>query len=450
MRFISAIKTEYLIVFLIIIVASFMRFYHLDRSAGFAWDEETIAWKVKQILIDGKFTLIGMKSGEFGVFTGPALIYIFSLIYRLSSMNPFGIHIASAVLGVITALVFLVTGKNIFNKRIGMFAGLLYGGSYFLSNYDRSWLLFSFTICSLLIFYQAFLLFKKKEKKYLFIIFFMTGFTFNLHITAIFLLIIILLAFFIFKRKFSIRDYLTAAFLLALWLSPLVLFDLRHNFLNIKGITNLLSFHHSYNLIAKSKLLFTIASENIIRIIFPEFRKIFLLLVLIPFLMLKPLKDKNLKILVLLWIIVPAFLLIFYTKNIPEYYLMVSIPGYVFLLADFLDKVLRNNNFLFIFLVFFLFLNISTRIKEPPSPLGLIEKNKIVEFIIKDSQGKPFNVYYNMPFGLDNGFSYLFWHRKAPYQTVEVEKQYTIVVLDQLGVVPSRITGARLIKEGGI
>ena len=431
MVFLKRIKKEQLILFFILIVSVFMRFYHIGQRAGFSWDEETIAWKVKSILVDHKPTLIGMKAGEFSIFTGPALIYILSLVYLIFSLNPIGIVICASLLSMFTTILFYKLGSRIFSKRIGLMSALVFAGSYSLSNYDRSWLLFSFFITSLLIFYFLYMSVKTKKLVFLILLSLFIGYSFHVHITAIFFPPIIILVLLLLRPKFKLKDYLISLFIFLPWFIPIIFFDIRHDFLNIRGILKLLVSSGQTHYLLNAKKLFILLFENLSAVFIPSYPKIILtiseFLLVLFFIIKKGIKEA--KIIIFLWLIIPLIILLPYKNNIPEYYLMATFPVLVLLggiLADIIFKL--NKLTFFVTVVIFLGLNLKNRFNEPLDPYGLKAKNEIIDKIQSDSNNQKFNAYYFSRLGLDNGFSYLFWYKKTLLSEKEVSKKYTIIM----------------------
>ena len=312
MVFLKKIKLEYLLLVFILIICVFMRFYHLEQRVGFAWDEETIAWKVKSILVDHKLTLIGMKAGEFGIFTGPALIYILSFVYLIFSFNPIGIVISAALLSLVTTILLYLLGSRVFSKRIGLMSALVFGGSYFLSNYDRSWLLFSFFITALLIFYFLYMSVKTGKITFLIFLSLVTGYSFQVHITAIFFPVIIVAAFLSLRPKFKLKDYLISLIIFLISFIPIMFFDLRHDFLNTRGILKLLVSSGQTHYLVNAKKLITLLFENLSAVFMPNFPKIALTVsgLLLALLFIGNKLKKETRIIILLWLFVPLFLLL--------------------------------------------------------------------------------------------------------------------------------------------
>ena len=460
MVFLKKIKSEYLLLVFILVICFFMRFYHIEQRVGFSWDEETIAWKVKSILVDHKLTLIGMKAGEFAIFTGPALIYILCFVYLIFSFNPIGVVISAAVLSLVTTILFYLLGSRIFSKQIGLMSALVFGGSYFLSNYDRSWLLFSFFIISLLIFYFLYMSLKTKKITFLVFLSLFTGYSFQVHITAIFFPVIIVASFLLLRPKFKLKAYFISIIIFLISFIPIILFDLRHDFLNTRGILKLLVSSGQTHYLVNAKKLVTLLFENSAAVFMPNFPKIALTIsaFLLIFILVSSKLLKEAKVIILLWLLIPLFLLLPYKNNIPEYYLMATFPVLVFLGGIFGDCLFKFNRIIFVLLiVIFLGFNLKSRFSEPPDPYGLQVKNKIINEICNDAGNQNFNVYYFSRLGLDNGFSYLFWYKKSGFSETEAVKKYTIMMPKEyypqkadfsagyIGVLKKQLPGARQI-----
>jgi len=105
-----------------------------------------------------------------------------------------------------------------------------------------------------------------------------------------------------------------------------------------------------------------------------------------------------------LWIIIPFVGLIFYQGHIPDYYFQQTLIPFVILITF----SLRKNLIIFlIFCIIFVSANI-IRVANYQTNINYVIKKKVVNFILTDSIGKNFNVYYDMELGMNTGYSYLF------------------------------------------
>jgi hypothetical protein len=141
-RIIQFIKShpEKVIVLLFFFAALFLRTYKLPEYATFLGDQGRDAIVIKDIVTLKHFTAIGPVSSIGGVFLGPFFYYFMAPWLILFLLNPVGLAFGTAIInsfGVIMAYCLL---SRIFNRQIGLIASILYSFSYTLIEFSRfSW-----------------------------------------------------------------------------------------------------------------------------------------------------------------------------------------------------------------------------------------------------------------------------------------------------------------------
>ncbi len=116
---------------LIIIIAAFLRFYHLaSNPPSLTWDEAAWGYNAYSIGIDGKdefgrfLPITYLES--FGDFKPPMYAYLDVLPVKILGLNEFATRFPSAFFGVLTILVCYFLTKRIFkgSKNVELYAGL--------------------------------------------------------------------------------------------------------------------------------------------------------------------------------------------------------------------------------------------------------------------------------------------------------------------------------------
>lgn len=200
--------------------------------------------------------------------------------------------------------------------------------------------------------------------------------------------------------------------------TPLLIFDLRHNFLNIKAFFSFFFFSDSNiekdiyvwwevfkNLL--QPLLFYINSLLLTKIFY-----FFVLLVLI-FLIKKERQFYKIFFLssLLLWLIFPLFFS-FYGKRPSEYYFVFLYP-FIYLIFIRLFTLIKKKFILVVALLIFLTFKsneINNSLKD--DVFGLYYKNQVAKKLKELTLGKKFNVSFSTPLGQNNGFSYFIdWYQ---------------------------------------
>lgn len=238
-----SINKYQLFLFALLLAGIFTRFYNLSDWLYFTIDEERDAFIMRRIIVEKRPVLIG-GSIPGGLYIGPAFYYLSAIIMAFSSLNPIGEAIVASSLGVLSIWLVYKIGEKLFSKQTSIFASIFYTFSYLVTIYNRIyWPLVLAPLISLVVYYLLARLSKKSQnnRKYIY----------ALAIAAIigvqsdpsnFSTLILAMSFFIvFKIPFN--SYVKKGLaLFAIAHLPLLLFDIRHNFLNAKALINFFSF----------------------------------------------------------------------------------------------------------------------------------------------------------------------------------------------------------------
>ena len=235
-------KNRFLIIIFILI--TFVRFYKLEEFVTFLGDQGRDAIIIKRIATLEKFPAIGPVSSIGSVFLGPFYYYLMTPFLLLFNFDPLGLAFGVAFLSIIfLALCYLMLKKQI-NNTVAVIFILLAGFSQILVEFNRfSWnpnLLpfLSFFTLSFLTFFL-----KSKKRVYLFAFGSFLSLSLQLHYLAFLLFLTILLFavvnFSKIKSFISLKNLFIAIGAFFLFYSPLVIFDLRHQFLNSKNLLNI-------------------------------------------------------------------------------------------------------------------------------------------------------------------------------------------------------------------
>lgn len=444
-------KKEKIILLILLILGAVLRFYDLENRLSFDWDQENFAWEAKRMIIDHKMTLIGAPTSIGGIHLGPFYTYLSNLFYFIFKMDPAGAGILSILFGIATIAGFYFVGKKLFNKEAGYLAAFLYAISFPLILWDLvAWNPAPFHLFVLLTIFFLYQVLKKE--KYLIFLLALLGIGFHLHFSALLFFLLSLVVLFFYRPKFSQKTLFLSGLVFLLTVSPLIVFDLRHNFHNSRQLINFFLFPETK--FSPTGVKFLPIGRMIWEGIFSFFlyvwpkalARIFLILIWLSLPVIWFVEKNKRKILAIFFL---AILLIFvfyslYPGHVTEYYLMPLVPIAVLLVAYCLSlffsfpkrvAMVGLSLFLLVFLAFNL--NLWWRYEKP---MSLADKKAAVRFIIRDAGGKPFRISLTCALGYDTGYRYLFWYYKANISTNLKDKIYTIVA-------PSGYHGIKSIKE---
>lgn len=233
-------STRHFFLLLILFLALILRFYRLRTWFLFGMDQEYEAFLVKNILTGKHFPLIGVNASDTGIYLGPFFIYLAAIPYFIFRGSPLGGALAASSLGVITTFALYKLGKVWFSEKVGLLAGFLWAVSFLSVHYDRQfWNPTPLSFLTIIILYSITMIYKGREK-FMLLLAISIGIALQSHLQSIIYIPIIILYLFILRKKYSGKYLFLFFLILLIFQLPLILFDIRHNFMNTKAITQLL------------------------------------------------------------------------------------------------------------------------------------------------------------------------------------------------------------------
>ena len=218
--------------FLIITLGIFLRLIYLQEWFHFEFDEEVIAWKLRPFLQEGKPFLIGGGT-PFGFHLGPAFYYLSAIPLFFSRLDPIGWGVVAAIFGTVTVWLMWLAGKNLYGRRVGLIAALLWATSFTAVMTDRHWWPLALdSLLSLIVILCLFHILKngkftKLPIKWWLILGLTLAFAWQADLTVLPLFLasaIVVIS----NWKSQKRGVTIAVLILLMSVSPLVLFELRH------------------------------------------------------------------------------------------------------------------------------------------------------------------------------------------------------------------------------
>lgn len=220
-----------LIIF-ILLISAFLRFYNLPNSFVFAGDEEHQAILAQTIVKHFHVIWIGVNAAHLGFYLGPYWAYFTALWLFISKGNPLITGYISSLIGVLTTLLIILTGATIFNKKVGIIAGLLYATLPLIVFFDQKyWNPTLIPFLSTLILLSLYL--SKTNSKWLIITSVSLGFIFHTHLSLFPLIFIVLIWLIKQKVKPSKKVIFLSLSAFLVIIAPLIAFDYFHKGSNI-------------------------------------------------------------------------------------------------------------------------------------------------------------------------------------------------------------------------
>lgn len=395
----------------------YFRFNNLANRIIFDWDQETLSFQLKKIIAEHKPILIGHRATDaMGFYFGPYFEYFLVPFYFISNLHPRAL--ISFIVFINTAFYFTTfyISSKLFNKYLALSILMFWAVNPLLIAMDITvWAPILIGIGIMFTFYLLWRVYRKPS----YINYLTLGMNLGLftQIHSIFFLVDFFVAFFlsaqlIIEKKYRSPILRKIAILLGsviFFTTPLVLFDFRHGFLNLRLFFGyFLSRTEGRIRIADSLQVFSnffkplIVSESIlIGLVF------YILIVLLLVYLIKTSKGfgKLFYISSLCVWLLSALIYFRYTQRPSEYYFIYLYPIVIIALSDFL---LRLNKYALIILCFFFFIANFNSLKNitKSNDRGLFAKEATVLLLKKNINSKQFNLIYDMPRGLDTGYEY--------------------------------------------
>ncbi|MBU1033778.1 glycosyltransferase family 39 protein [Patescibacteria group bacterium] len=259
---IRKIKKEYLFLFFILALAIFLRFFNLKNTFMFQGDQGRDALVVSQIFKEKDPVFIGPVTSIGNMYLGPFYYYFMLPFLFLSYPNPIGPVYAVAGLSVLTVFLLFKITKKLFNKKTAYISTIFFTLSAGVVNLARfSWNPNIAPFFSLLMFYFTFQAWKKNTKYWL-LVSLCFSLLIQLHYVTLLSLsgagivfLIQLIAkiknnkkhFFVEEKRFF-KHVALAILIFIISLTPLMLFDYKHDFTNAKSFTKILVKEESFDL----------------------------------------------------------------------------------------------------------------------------------------------------------------------------------------------------------
>lgn len=408
-------KREYILLLIIFLAFVFTRFYNLDKRIIFGWDQEQFTTQIREIIINHNFTLLGPRvNNDLGFFLAPYLTYFLVPFYLLTNLHPFALTYWTIIVNIIFFVVSFITVKRIFSTNHALWFLAWWTLHSLAQIYDTTpWWPQIIPLGVMITLLTLSYLKDNANRWYLWIVLgLIQGIFCNMHFQFVFIFFFTSLYIcFIHRKNKNFWKYFVfylGSFLITF--TPLIIFDLRNNFLNIHLFLNF--FTKGTDSAARNVLSwipvfgnfiqpFTYIPDSLTALCF------FIIITQLIYYLYK--KNKDLKVwyksIFIIWILMAVCFSI-YGKRPSEYYFMFSLPFIFIVIIDFLFK-LNQKIFMYIFFIFFIMFNMLSLKKNMEQNYGgLYYKEAVVKYIKNEFSDKKFNISYN-GVSVDHGFRYL-------------------------------------------
>ena len=238
-----------------------LRLYKLEELFYFSYDESIPAFVSKRLIEDNHIGLIGGVT-PFGFHLTPYFYWFLAFILKLGNFDPIAWGYTSAFISVLTVITIFVIGNNFAGRKTAFIASSIWAFSYLANLYDRRlWALYWGPLIALLTIYSLSKIIAGK-RKYIYVLTFVLILGFSADPSNLIFFGLTVVCFLVYKIKIK-KDVFIALLIFLLSLLPLVVFDLRHNFANLRPVLN-----YSKQANIETNSFGKIASDNVL--IFPR------------------------------------------------------------------------------------------------------------------------------------------------------------------------------------
>lgn len=448
MKVINFLRKNWLLL-LIILIGAFFRLYKSAEFFNYNHDQDLAGWIIKDILINKHIRLAGQMTSTMGVLIGPLFYYLLVPFYAAFNLDPIGGVYLVAFLGVFAIWSCYFVFSEIFDKKVGIISSIIYAVSPYIVFNDREVVpTMPIMLWSIWFLYATYLLSVGKHKNGLIISAVLISVVWHINLGLLILSPLLLFAVFISKKKLNLRLIALPLILFFVLSTPLIIFEARHGFSEIKSV--LLSVSQDQGDILKgwSKVskIFNIVAKNVSGIIWGEPSKIPISLAfwLVSALSIVLVFKKKIKsetfFLMFIWFLITTAFFSIYSKPVSEYYLNSLTILWVCIISVALSELIKIKNtryFGVLLLLVFVSYSLYRFLNFADNKQGYIQRKQVVKYIKNDSElhGYPcVAVSYITKPGYNLGYRYFFWleglKTKAPSEKIPV---YSIVF--PLGIV---------------
>lgn len=453
-------RFEALILGITLITAAFFRLYKIDQYMTFLGDEGRDVIVVRKLLVDFDPILVGPGTSIGNMYLGPLYYYLMAPFLLFANFSPVGPAVMIALLGIITVFLVWFITREWFGKLGAFAASFLYAISPVVIIYSKSsWNPNIMPIFSLICIYAIWRIYKYFEFWWIALIGISFALVLNSHYLGL-LLAPVLFTYWVFtlfkinkitkaKRKENLRNFIKfttlGTIIFVFLMSPLVIFDARHEWRNFSAIKTFFTERQTtvsarpWTAFPKITSLWTKIENRLLTGFnsgLAAFSAYFSGLFSLVFLVIKIPKIINLLkgekvedefssfFLLFIWLIVTLIGFGIYKQEIYDHYFGIIFPAVFILSGAIFHFIFKNNKFvgtiLFIFIFpVLVFQNLNNNpLKYPPN--NQLQRSKdVADKIISESKGKEFNIAVIAERNYEGAYQYFLEKMNAPVVMID-------------------------------
>lgn len=458
--FVKKNKIEIIILGLVLLVGAFCRLYKISEYMTFLGDEGRDVIIVRRIFTELHPPLIGPGTSVGMMYLGPLYYYMMAIPLLISGFSPVGPAVMVALLGVATIAFIWWAGRTWFGRSTGLIAAGLYAISPTVIAFSHSsWNPDIMPFFALLSMYSVWKVWRQRKLNWLIVLGISSAFVLQSHYLGL-LLVPTLFIFWLstlvdLKKnggaKLFVKKSLLGMGCFLFLMSPLLIFDLRHNFMNSGALYQFVLERDTtisgspwqalpklppvFNLINSSLLVGKNTPAGIISSVFIAGGIIYLFVK--NFIKHKNFRIKGEYVLLLSWMAFGLFGLALYKQSIYDHYLGFLFPVPFFLIAIFLSKLLKDGKIAKALAVVGIACLIVLNLIQNPFRFGpnrqLQRAKDVAEKVLSLDGEKPFNLAVLAETNYEDGYRYFL--ELSGGKVLHADRWDSSTIADQLFVI---------------
>lgn len=245
-------RKEAILITIILVIGAFFRLYRIGEYMIFLGDEGRDAIVMRRLLVNFDPILIGPGTSIGNMYLGPLYYYLMAPGLLFTNLSPVGPSILVALFGIATIFLVWFVGREWFGRIAGLASAFLYAVSPVVITFAKSsWNPNIMPFFALLSVYGISRVWRHKEYKWILVLGVLFAIVLQSHYLGLLLLPVLALFWLltyldirnsksVANRKLGVKKFLRNSFwgliIFAGLMSPLLIFDFRHNWINFNAV----------------------------------------------------------------------------------------------------------------------------------------------------------------------------------------------------------------------
>lgn len=343
------------------LIGLFLRLYRLNDFVTFLGDQGRDAIIIKRLVTFEHWPAIGAPTSVGQVYLGPFYYYFIAPWLPLFRFEPIGLAVGATVFSSLYLLTNYFMVKDLFNKKAALISTVLLTFSSVIIEYSRfSWNPNLLPLFSLITFYTFIKATQTRKAVFFILAGAFLSFAIQLHYLSLFLLLPIGTVFIALmmqdwaRLKKTLRGWLLMIISFLFLSLPLIIFDLRHNFLNSRSFIKLFN---TPDTIASNKIDTFLTSFSSLNWYFFSVKlsslvSVLVLAVIVSTLLIVMKKNQPMRMLILFFILLLSGISLYGGPKYPHYFGMIY-PIYAIVIGYLLSLLSFSAFGLWLVIIFF-------------------------------------------------------------------------------------------------